>query len=161
MWACIAADLLPLRRLGGGERQGDSAAANVSAADDGAPAQAVVGVVADGGVLLPAGGLVPLDFLPGVSLCAWLGAAATARTSSARDPDSGALVGGCELRIRPDGTGEVAYWTHAGKRGRGYATNELILPIRRHPPGSRHRPRQPRLTARRRVRAFGIAPSGR
>lgn len=49
------------------------------------------------------------------------------RTFAARDPDSGALVGGCELRIRPDGTGEVAYWTHAGKRGRGYATNALIL----------------------------------
>ena len=36
-----------------------------------------------------------------------------------RDPGSGALVGGCELRIGPDGTGEVSYWTHAGKRGGG------------------------------------------
>jgi RimJ/RimL family protein N-acetyltransferase len=42
------------------------------------------------------------------------------RTFAARDPDSGALVGGCELRIRPDGTGEVAYWTHVDKRDRGY-----------------------------------------
>jgi RimJ/RimL family protein N-acetyltransferase len=49
------------------------------------------------------------------------------RTFAARDPESGALVGGCELRIRPDGTGEVGYWTHAGKRGRGYARQALIL----------------------------------
>jgi RimJ/RimL family protein N-acetyltransferase len=49
------------------------------------------------------------------------------RTFAARDPQSGALVGGCELRIRPDGTGEVSYWTHAGKRGRGYARNALAL----------------------------------
>jgi len=49
------------------------------------------------------------------------------RTFAARDPDTGALVGGCELRIRPDGTAEVSYWTHAGQRGRRYATNALIL----------------------------------
>lgn len=49
------------------------------------------------------------------------------RTFAARDPESGALVGGCELRIRPDGTAEVSYWTHAGKRGRGYARNALAL----------------------------------
>ena len=49
------------------------------------------------------------------------------RTFAARDPESGALVGGCELRIRPDGAGEVAYWTHAGKRGRGHARNALLL----------------------------------
>jgi RimJ/RimL family protein N-acetyltransferase len=29
-------------------------------------------------------------------------------TFAARDPESGALVGGCELRIRLDGTGEVS-----------------------------------------------------
>ena len=49
------------------------------------------------------------------------------RAFAARDPETGALVGGCELRIRPDGTGEVSYWTHAGKRGRGHATNALAL----------------------------------
>jgi RimJ/RimL family protein N-acetyltransferase len=32
-----------------------------------------------------------------------------------------------ELRIGPGGTGEVSYWTHAGKRGRGYARNALAL----------------------------------
>ena len=49
------------------------------------------------------------------------------RAFAARDPGSGALVGNCELRIGPDGTGEVSYWTHAGKRGRGYARNALAL----------------------------------
>jgi RimJ/RimL family protein N-acetyltransferase len=49
------------------------------------------------------------------------------RTFAAREPESGALVGGCELQIRPDGSGEVAYWTNAGKRGRGYATEALLL----------------------------------
>jgi RimJ/RimL family protein N-acetyltransferase len=52
------------------------------------------------------------------------------RAFAARDPGSGALVGGCELRIGPDGTGEVSYWTHAGKRGRGYARNALALLVR-------------------------------
>ncbi len=49
------------------------------------------------------------------------------RAFAAREPRSGALVGGCELRIGPDGTGEVSYWTHAGQRGRGYARNALAL----------------------------------
>jgi RimJ/RimL family protein N-acetyltransferase len=49
------------------------------------------------------------------------------RAFAARDPESGALVGGCELRIGPDGTGEVSYWTHAGKRGQGHARNALAL----------------------------------
>jgi RimJ/RimL family protein N-acetyltransferase len=49
------------------------------------------------------------------------------RAFAARDPGSGALVGGCELRIGLDGTGEVSYWTHAGKRGRGRARNALAL----------------------------------
>jgi RimJ/RimL family protein N-acetyltransferase len=49
------------------------------------------------------------------------------RTFAAREPESAVLVGGCQLRIRPDGTGEVAYWTHADKRGRGYAKGALTL----------------------------------
>lgn len=51
------------------------------------------------------------------------------RAFAARDPGSGALVGGCELRIGPDGAGEVSYWTHAGQRGRGHARNALALLI--------------------------------
>jgi len=49
------------------------------------------------------------------------------RAFAARDPGSGALVGNCELRIGPDGTGEVSYWTHAGKRGQGHARSALAL----------------------------------
>lgn len=49
------------------------------------------------------------------------------RAFAVRDPETGALVGGCELRIQPGGTGEVTYWTHAGHRGRGHATNALGL----------------------------------
>ena len=49
------------------------------------------------------------------------------RSFAARDPGSGALVGSCELRIGPDRTGRVSYWTHAGRRGRGYARNALAL----------------------------------
>jgi RimJ/RimL family protein N-acetyltransferase len=49
------------------------------------------------------------------------------RAFAARDPETGALVGGCELRIGPDGTGEVSYWTHADQRGRGHARNALAL----------------------------------
>jgi RimJ/RimL family protein N-acetyltransferase len=49
------------------------------------------------------------------------------RAFAARDPDTGALVGGCELRIQPDGTAEVAYWTHASQRGQGHARNGLAL----------------------------------
>jgi RimJ/RimL family protein N-acetyltransferase len=52
------------------------------------------------------------------------------RAFAARDPGSGVLVGNCELRIGPGGTGEVSYWTHAGQRGRGYARNALALLVR-------------------------------
>jgi len=52
---------------------------------------------------------------------------APVRTFAARDPESGGLVGGCELRIRPDGTAEVSYCTHAAQRGRGHARNALAL----------------------------------
>jgi RimJ/RimL family protein N-acetyltransferase len=41
--------------------------------------------------------------------------------------EGGALRVGCELRIGPDGAGEVSYWTHAGKRGRGHARCALAL----------------------------------
>jgi len=49
------------------------------------------------------------------------------RAFAARDPASGALVGGCELRIASSDTGEVSYWTHARQRGRGYASSALTL----------------------------------
>ncbi len=40
---------------------------------------------------------------------------------------AGCLVGGCELRIQSDGSGQVSYWTGAGYRGNGYATRALSL----------------------------------
>jgi RimJ/RimL family protein N-acetyltransferase len=49
------------------------------------------------------------------------------RAFAARDPETGALLGGCELRIRPDGSANVSYWTHVGRRGRGHARNALAL----------------------------------
>jgi RimJ/RimL family protein N-acetyltransferase len=49
------------------------------------------------------------------------------RTFAARDPGSGALVGGRELRIAPDGSGEVSYWTRVGQASRGYAGSALAL----------------------------------
>jgi RimJ/RimL family protein N-acetyltransferase len=52
---------------------------------------------------------------------------APVRTFAARDPEPGGLVGGCELRIRPDGTAEVSYWTHAAQRGPGHPRNALAL----------------------------------
>jgi RimJ/RimL family protein N-acetyltransferase len=45
------------------------------------------------------------------------------RALAARD----CLVGGCELRIQPDGTGHVSYWTNAQYRKKGYATHALGL----------------------------------
>ena len=49
------------------------------------------------------------------------------RAFATRNAATGLLVGGCELRIRPDGSGEVSYWTHASQRGRGYASRSLRL----------------------------------
>lgn len=49
------------------------------------------------------------------------------RAFATRDAMTGLLVGGCELRIQPDRSGEVSYWTHASQRGRGYAARSLRL----------------------------------
>lgn len=50
-----------------------------------------------------------------------------ARAFAARAAATGCLVGGCELRIQPDGSGHVSYWTGAAHRGNGYATRALRL----------------------------------
>lgn len=47
------------------------------------------------------------------------------RTFAVRNAATGELVGGCELRIRPDGAADVSYWTHAGHRGKGWARRAL------------------------------------
>jgi RimJ/RimL family protein N-acetyltransferase len=49
------------------------------------------------------------------------------RVFAARDQATGRLLGGCELRIQPSGTGDVSYWTNAAGRDRGYATRSLAL----------------------------------
>jgi RimJ/RimL family protein N-acetyltransferase len=49
------------------------------------------------------------------------------RTFATRDQATGRLLGGCELRIKPGGPANIAYWTNASARGRGYATRSLAL----------------------------------
>lgn len=49
------------------------------------------------------------------------------RAFAAREAATGRLVGGCELRLRPDGSAEVSYWTSAGQRRRGFSTRALGL----------------------------------
>src|SRR5262245_40839573 len=49
------------------------------------------------------------------------------RTFAAREAATGRLVGGCELRLQPDGSAQISYWTSASHRHRGYATRTLVL----------------------------------
>jgi RimJ/RimL family protein N-acetyltransferase len=49
------------------------------------------------------------------------------RTFAARQTVTGRLVGGCELRLQPDGTAQVSYWTSASQRRLGHATRALAL----------------------------------
>jgi RimJ/RimL family protein N-acetyltransferase len=49
------------------------------------------------------------------------------RTFATRDAATSRLLGGCELRLQPDGSAHVSYWTSAGERRRGYATRALAL----------------------------------
>jgi RimJ/RimL family protein N-acetyltransferase len=49
------------------------------------------------------------------------------RTFAAREAATGQLVGGCELRLQPDGSAQVSYWTSASQRRRGHATRALAL----------------------------------
>ncbi len=49
------------------------------------------------------------------------------RTFAARQAATGQLVGGCELRLQPDRTAQVSYWTTAGQRRHGHATRALTL----------------------------------
>ncbi|HEY2551730.1 MAG TPA: GNAT family protein [Streptosporangiaceae bacterium] len=49
------------------------------------------------------------------------------RTFATREVATSRLVGGCELRLQPDGSAEVSYWTSAGQRRRGFSTRALAL----------------------------------
>jgi len=46
---------------------------------------------------------------------------------AARSVTAGKLLGGCELRKQPDGSGHVSYWTGAQHRGHGFASRVLSL----------------------------------
>jgi RimJ/RimL family protein N-acetyltransferase len=52
------------------------------------------------------------------------------RAFATRDQATGRLVGGCELRIKPDGPANVSYWTNATDRGHGCASRSLTLLLR-------------------------------
>lgn len=49
------------------------------------------------------------------------------RTFATRDAATGRLLGGCELRLQPDGSAHVSYWTSASARRRGHASRALAL----------------------------------
>lgn len=48
-------------------------------------------------------------------------AAAARRTFAVREAATGALVGGCEIRVKDDGIAHMAWWSGARFRGRGFA----------------------------------------
>ena len=52
------------------------------------------------------------------------------RTFATRDAATRRLLGGCELRLQPDGSAHVSYWTSVGERKRGHATRALVLLLR-------------------------------
>ena len=49
------------------------------------------------------------------------------RAFAMREPGSGTLVGGCEIRLRGEGIGEISYWTFPEHRGKGLATHAVRL----------------------------------
>lgn len=49
------------------------------------------------------------------------------RTFATRDAATARLLGGCELRLQPDRSAHVSYWTSASERRRGHATRALTL----------------------------------
>jgi RimJ/RimL family protein N-acetyltransferase len=49
------------------------------------------------------------------------------RTFAVRAAATMQLLGGCELRLQPDGSAHVSYWTSASERCRGHATRSLAL----------------------------------
>lgn len=49
------------------------------------------------------------------------------RAFAVREAASERLVGGCELRLQDDGSGQVSWWTHATERRKGYATRAVRL----------------------------------
>lgn len=48
-------------------------------------------------------------------------------TFAIRETVTGHLVGGCQLRLQTDGSGQISWWTHATERRKGYATRAVKL----------------------------------
>jgi RimJ/RimL family protein N-acetyltransferase len=49
------------------------------------------------------------------------------RVFAIRESETGALAGGCEVRVRDTGVGEMSYWVFPAFRGRRYASRAVIL----------------------------------
>ena len=49
------------------------------------------------------------------------------RAFASRDARTRRLVGGCEVRLKPNGVGEMSYWTFPADRGQGFASRAVRL----------------------------------
>jgi RimJ/RimL family protein N-acetyltransferase len=49
------------------------------------------------------------------------------RVFAIREPDIGALAGGCEVRVRDNALAEMSYWVFPAFRRRGYASRAIVL----------------------------------
>jgi len=49
------------------------------------------------------------------------------RAFAVREAATGALVGGCEIRVKDSGIAHLSWWTSASHRGRGYASRAARL----------------------------------
>jgi RimJ/RimL family protein N-acetyltransferase len=49
------------------------------------------------------------------------------RVFAIRESETRALAGGCEVRVRDNGVGEMSYWVFPAFRGRRYASRAVIL----------------------------------
>lgn len=49
------------------------------------------------------------------------------RVFAIREPETGELAGGCEVRVRDNGLAEMSYWVFPPFRGRRYASRAVIL----------------------------------
>ncbi len=65
-----------------------------------------------------------------LSICNWRADwrnGAKTRGWAIREPESNALMGGCEIRLAHEGIGELSYWIFPEYRGHGYAARAMRL----------------------------------